>query len=205
MNERTDDAGFTLIELLIAVVVMGIIALPLGNFMLSYLTTFQTTQQRVSDSHDILISSAYFSQDVANTGLHSSTAPYGFQQSVWTSAPSGAYCGQSAGTLVVLLQWDVFTPVTSGGSTSATGSTASAAYVSSGGTLQRVFCASGTATTSTSTLVHNFQAGSLSCNTTCTAATPPTQATLSLTVSGGATDSAAPSRPITLDGQRRQS
>lgn len=200
------NGGFTLIELVITIVIMGIITVPLGNFMLSYLTTFQATQDRISDSHDILISSAYFSQDVANTGLHQTASPYGFQQSVWTAAspPSGAYCGQTTGTLVVLLRWDVFTPVTLAGTTTATYTQASAGYISNGGLLQRVYCANGATTTSSSTLVHGYQAGSVSCDTTCSAATPPQKVTLSLTIATGSTDKAKPTQPITLNGQRRQ-
>ena len=65
----TDESGFTLIELLITFVVMGVIFVPLTNFFIQYLDTYNQTQQRLSVSHDLQIAAVYFSQDVANTGL----------------------------------------------------------------------------------------------------------------------------------------
>ena len=122
---RRDDAGFTLIELVITIAIMAIITIPLGNFMLQYLTTYNDTQTRLSDSHDMQIAAAYFSQDVGNTGLRDAvtTTP---KQSIWIPAappaPGGfptTYCGSSlGGTTLLLLGWDDWSDVAQTGSDS---------------------------------------------------------------------------------------
>ena len=75
------DAGFTLIELLLVVVILGLITLPLGNTLLGIIDTTDTTSQRLALSHDAQISTAYFSQDVADVGTRDYTQ---------SSAPSKA-------------------------------------------------------------------------------------------------------------------
>jgi prepilin-type N-terminal cleavage/methylation domain-containing protein len=205
MKRHRRDDGFTLMELLIVVVVLGVIIVPLGNFLLGYFKNVTTTQQRMSDSHDVQIAAAYFSQDVANTGLHSTADPFPLIQSVWTSGFPGSYCGQGLGTTTLLLEWDAWTVGTTGsGQYTGTQKTSSAAYVTEGSTLHRIYCAAGTTQSSDATIVHNLQSASVSCNTACNGSTPPATVTLSLTISGGATDQAAPSQPVTLTGQRRQ-
>lgn len=207
---RRDDGGFTLVELVITVLILGVITLPLGNFVLAYFQNVTDTQSRLSDSHDIQIATAYFSQDVANTGLHDSTQPYGSMTSVWTSASASlpaSYCGQGTGSIVLLLKWDAWTATTVGGLPTATNLPSSAAYVIESGALHRVYCASGSSVSSDATLVHNLQTATVQCASpaTCDGATPPKTITLSLGISGGAVDHAAPPQPVTLTGQRRQS
>lgn len=205
MKQRLADAGFTLVELLVTIVVLGIIVVPLADFVMSYLQNYQTTEQRMSDSHDIQIAAAYFSQDVADTGVHGTSDPFPSAQSVWTSAFPGSYCGQGDGTPVLLLEWDAWTVTTTGsGQYTGSGATSSATYVTEGSELHRIYCASGTSVSSDATLVHNFQGASVSCSSTCGASTPPMGVTLTLTISGGTTDQAAPTQPVTLTGQRRQ-
>jgi prepilin-type N-terminal cleavage/methylation domain-containing protein len=202
---RPSDEGFTLIELVMSVVIMGIITLPLANFVLSYFSNVTQTQNRLSDSHDIQIATAYFSQDVANTGLHGPGPTYAVGRSAWvpTSPPPAAYCGKDVGTLVLLLGWDSWT-VSSGPSATGSNSPSSVAYVSRAGTLHRVYCAAGTATSSDTTVVHNLQAAQPQCSTPCDGLTPPARITLSLSISTGSSDRAAPAQPVTLTGQRRQ-
>lgn len=200
---RRRDDGFTLIELIITVTILGIIVVPLGNFMLAYLTNYTQTQNRVSDSHDIQIAAAYFSQDVANTGVRSgwnSTSPatsFTPQQSVWLSSGAGD-CGNGAGITVLLLKWDLPQSM----------ATASAAYVNEAGVLHRIYCASGATVASDATIVHGLVAATVACPTTagaCTTTPPPSTINLSLTISSGTSDDTAPSAPVVLSGQRRQS
>jgi prepilin-type N-terminal cleavage/methylation domain-containing protein len=202
----TCDAGFTLIELLVTVVILSVITVPLGNFMLQYLKNYTTTSDRLNDSHDIQIATAYFGQDVANIGVHASTAPYDFAQSVWTTGFPGTYCGQGAGATVVLMTWDAWTVGSSAGQTTGSNDPSSVAYVKQGTTLHRIYCASGTAVSSDVTVVHNLQSATVACAspTTCENATPPTTVKLTLGITTGSTDQAAPD-PVTLTGQRRQS
>jgi hypothetical protein len=58
---------------------------------------------------------------------------------------------------------------------------------------------------SDATLVHGLQGVTVQCSSACYAAPPPTTITLKLSISTGATDSAAPSGTVDLTGQRRQS
>jgi prepilin-type N-terminal cleavage/methylation domain-containing protein len=210
IRRSSDDGGFTLVELVITIVIMGIITIPLGNFTLAYFKNYTETQARLGDSHDVQIAAAYFSQDIAGTGLRSAptaTPANDPQQSVWT-APTGTYCGSGSGTAVLLLKWDDWT--VSGGSGSYTGSAAvhSVAYVAQSGTLRRVYCASGSATTSATTVVHNLvypdgaNATPVTCSTNCTASTAPGTVSLKLSIRGDTDTSIS---YVTLSGQRRQS
>lgn len=209
MKRPHRDDGFTLIELVMTVAIMGIIVVPLANFVLAYFDNYQTTEQRLSDSHEIQIATAYVSQDAANTGMHGGAPSYTLQQSAWTS---GSYCGQASGqTLVLLMKWDTWQ--VSGTGSSTTGSStgpASAAYVTVGTTLHRLYCSSPTASAVDTTLVDNLQSATAYCldstsaPASCTTSPPPTRLGLSLTISSGSTDSAAPAHAVILTGQRRQ-
>jgi hypothetical protein len=98
---------------------------------------------------------------------------------------------------------------------------ASAAYVQEGTTLHRVFCQAsaadptGVQPLSDATVVHNLASASPKCFTSapetvtaCDSGTPPPKITISLGISSatsGQVDLAAPTQPVTLAGQRRQS
>ena len=197
------DVGFTLIELVITVVIMGIITLPLGNFVLAYFQNITDTQSRLSDSHDIQIAAAYFSQDVANVGVRPSITSTSFEQSVWVgTAP--APCATGLGNAALLLKWGDALNITV---------IHSVAYVAESGTLHRIYCASDASTPVDVTVVHNLlTVNTPQCtaadgsSTPCDSATPP-PATISLplVISSGPGDRAAPSGPVILTGQRRQS
>jgi prepilin-type N-terminal cleavage/methylation domain-containing protein len=202
-----NESGFTLIEVIITVAIMAIITVPMANFLLQYFSTYADTQTRLSDSHDTQIAAAYFSQDVANTGLRD--AAFNPTQSVWTptSGYPATYCGKGIGTTVVLMSWDDWT--VAGG----TGANApdSVAYIATAGTLVRVSCAGGTAVTTRTTMVHNLaypdsgNATPITCPTTasaCSAATPPASIKLQLSIKGPKDTSIS---RVTLVGQRRQS
>ena len=203
----TGDEGFTLIELLITVVIMGVIVVPLANFFIQYLDTYNQTQQRLSDSHDLQIVAAYFSQDVANTGLRNQTpgqTAFTPQQSVWTTGISTSFCGTTLiGSPILELAWDD----ESAGAGAGSDTINRVEYVVNAGTLHRWSClapASGAPTLAPdSTVVHNLSGSpAVQCSSTCTAATPPATITLTLSVQGAATDASGTS--VTLTGRRRQ-
>ena len=71
------DAGFTLVELVVAIVLLGIIAVPLGSALLSFFRNTNATSDRLAESHDAQISSAYFGQDVQSIGVRNWSNPAG--------------------------------------------------------------------------------------------------------------------------------
>jgi prepilin-type N-terminal cleavage/methylation domain-containing protein len=199
---RANDAGFTLIELVVTIVIMGVIFVPLADFFIQYLNSYNQTQQRLSDSHDLQISAAYFSQDVANSGLRNQTpgqVTFAPQQSIWTSNFPSTFCGATiVGTPVLLLKGDA----ESVGSGSGSDVVTSVLYVASAGTLVRQSCNGATPSLSATVIQNLNGTPTVQCSTTCGAATPPATVTLTLSVRAGTTDTAGTT--VTLTGKRRQ-
>jgi prepilin-type N-terminal cleavage/methylation domain-containing protein len=107
-GRRRNEVGFTLIELLVAVVILGIVAVPLANTVIAFLKNTDSTTARLSESHDAQISAAYFAQDVASIGTHSTSTPYGLTQSVdSTNTVTWPYpCASPGTTPIVRFVWD---------------------------------------------------------------------------------------------------
>jgi len=112
----TDD-GFTLIELLLAIVIIGVITVPLANVVLGYLRHADATTAQLVESHDVQITSAYWAQDVASVGMRIgpdeagfTTTPYALKPSVAIGAASlaGLPACPVSGTPIVRLAWDDF-------------------------------------------------------------------------------------------------
>jgi prepilin-type N-terminal cleavage/methylation domain-containing protein len=200
------DGGFTLVELIVAILIIGVITVPLGNVVVGYLRNMDATTARLMESHDIQIASAYWAQDVASLGTRSPTSPYLLNQSVWEGA-SSLYSCSTAGTVIVSLAWDDF----SGPGAAAT--VVQVAYVARatpGKTelteLHRLRCNGSSTVVSDVTLSHDLDPDALptlSCSTTCTSASPPTTLTLTLALTDLKHLYGAYS--VTLVGQRRQS
>jgi prepilin-type N-terminal cleavage/methylation domain-containing protein len=206
---RRDDRGFTLIELLVAIVIIGIIAAPLGNVMIGYLRNTDATTARLSESHDAQIAAAYFAQDVASVGVHDRTdTAYALQQSIEQNASpaSGLYpCGGSTlPNAVVRMAWDDFI-----NGAAADPMQMRVAYVletSAGKTeLHRITCADNANIKSDTVLAHNVVSASAACSSTCsgTGASVPQTVTLTLTIRA-AKSNAVTDYAVDLTGQRRQ-
>lgn len=211
MSLRRDDRGFTLIELLIAIVILGVIIVPLAGAIISYLRNTNATVGRLSENHDVQIAAAYFAQDVDSVGLRDwadKTTPFALAKSIETGTNTvGSYaaCGPSA---VVRFGWDNPDDATAV-------QQEQVAYVVPAATpkeLHRVVCVNG-AQTSDTVLVHNVAATAptVTCykdaadvvGVACTSAAPvPQRVKLVLTVRNSATGQ---DLPVTLVGQRRQS
>ncbi|MEV8514983.1 prepilin-type N-terminal cleavage/methylation domain-containing protein [Dactylosporangium sp. NPDC051484] len=69
MRVRRDERGLTLVEVLVAIAILGIIIIPLGNALLSFIRNTDDTTRRLSESHDAQIMAAYFAQDVQSVGV----------------------------------------------------------------------------------------------------------------------------------------
>jgi type II secretory pathway component PulJ len=195
----------TLIEVLVAIVLLGIIMVPLSNALIGYIRNSDAVSQRLATSHDIQLSASYFAQDVQSVGVRDwAVHPYALKQSleVATSSPipaaSGLFqCGSY--DAVLRMAWDDPTNLSD---------TVRVVYATTtvGGErqLRRVRCVGSGAPVEV-VLAHNLSGTgpSVTCSSTCTATTVPQKVTLTLSL----LDPAGNSSPlvVTLEGQRRQS
>lgn len=212
------EAGFTLVELLMCIVILGIIAVPLGQVVIGYLENADATTARMSESHDAQIAAAYFAQDVQAIGVRDYTTTASplppLEQSVWTDiAPTdGDYpCGPSGlPNAVVRFAWDDF----SGGAGAPPTQTRVAYVVENGTELHRVVCAGSSAVTSdvriTQDLVSPFatvtctdgSGAAISC--TGSGSAVPSSVSLALTIHDPQSNTSR-DYTVALTGQRRQS
>jgi prepilin-type N-terminal cleavage/methylation domain-containing protein len=205
IQRRNSDAGFTLLELIVVIVILGVIILPMGNLVIEYFTSTNSTQDRFSDSHDVQIVSAYLARDVQSAGMRDySTTPPSLtpQQSVWNSSfPVGA-CGSTVGALKLLIGSDDFSSVTSNYKDATAPTHIFVAYVlgSTDNQLYRVRCQGASVTGVRQSLTHNLAVGTLAatCDDSSCGPAFPNKITLSFNIQGFADN------PVTITGQRRQ-
>jgi prepilin-type N-terminal cleavage/methylation domain-containing protein len=203
------DRGVTLIELLVAIAILGIISVPLGNALITFFQHTDETTNRLSESHDAQIAAAYFTQDVGSIGRRDWTAaPFPLAQSVEVNVPAtgGLYPCGTDGTpdAAARLLWD-------DPSAAQTPSVIRVAYVvetvSGASELHRIKCV-GASTTPVSDLVliHNLSSvDPVQCSTACTGTSgQPVPQTVTLVVHIQVPSSGDPILTVTLTGQRRQ-
>ncbi len=205
LGAAADDRGLTLIELLAVIAILGIIVAPLSAALISYFQHTDETTERLSLSHDVQISSAYFAQDVQSMGKRDwDTDGFPFVQSVYAGAGSPYPCGP-AGTPapVVQLVWD----------DPATGKNGKVWRVSyylksvGGGLseLHRIICPGTSTTASDVVMAHNVDSAkppALNCSGGCFGGTPPMTVTLVLHLRPKNSTVNDP-LTVTLTGQRR--
>lgn len=202
------DAGFTLIELLIVVVIVAVVAVPLGDALVLYFRNTDATSAQMALSTDVQIGAAYVARDVAGVGMRdlTSTGAGGtvpFKSSIQLNAAfdaGGQVCGTSATpTAQVRLladDWDTST-------TPATRGTRVVAYYLDGSDLHRLLCAGGATTDIVVTHDVDPSTFGVTCDgspTACPGTPPPQTVTLAFSV----TLPGADPYPITLTGHRRQ-
>ena len=222
------DDGFTLVELLMSIAILGIIAFPLGNAVISYLHNTDATIGRLGESHDAQIAAAYVAQDVQSIGTRNwtpgsydaTTKTFLLQQSVWTAAGGVTNPCAITGTTVVQFSWDDI----STNSTTPPVPQIRVAYVvetdaSSGERqLHRVTCKASSSSAASNppttdiVLVHNLAAAGadttvaqVTCSTTCGGPSPAVPQTVTLTLTIDNPRNTDPPYVVTLTGQRRQS
>jgi prepilin-type N-terminal cleavage/methylation domain-containing protein len=200
MTRRLREAdGFTLVELLVTIVILGVIALPLANIVISYFLNSSTTSARLNESHDEQIAAAYWQQDVSSLGVHGAfdvmSGTFAVQRAVNTTLG----CALPPGTVLLTLAWNDYDQ--SGAAT-----LAGAAYLQQGTSLIRAHC-TGSSLDSTATLAHNladvptcdFGSGAAAC-----ASGTGTPATIAMTLSIADPSGEGQPYTVTLSGQRRQ-
>jgi prepilin-type N-terminal cleavage/methylation domain-containing protein len=221
---RKDD-GFTLIELLLAIVVLGVITVPLANIVVGFLGNTDTTTGRLVESQGAQISAAYFAQDVASIGTRNNNDPLNpvLKQSVETGVAynAGLYPCGVVGTpnAIVRFAWD---DVAAGpGGASATTTRVVAYYVGNGTQLHRLNCRpvtdgvlNGTTTLTSATAAFTaadvgacVTGSGIPAGTTIAMFTNSTTAALSAAASAtatGVTVQICKPYQVTLTGQRRQ-
>lgn len=202
------DAGFTLIELLLVVVILGLITLPLGNTLLGIIDNTDTTSQRLALSHDAQISTAYFSQDVADVGTRDytqSSAPSKASIQLNAAYNAGPTCG-APGTPAAVVRF--LSDDYDSASPPVLRIDVVAYVVKPVGTerqLHRIRCVGTSTPVSDVVVAHNLAAAgtpTVTCArpTLCTGSAVPQSVTMTFTV----TASSAGSYVVTLSGQRRQ-
>jgi Tfp pilus assembly protein FimT len=70
MNDRRSEAGVTLIELMLAVMLLGIIIVPLTSAMITGLITTGEARARLSESRSPLFTSAFFADDAQSSDVN---------------------------------------------------------------------------------------------------------------------------------------
>jgi prepilin-type N-terminal cleavage/methylation domain-containing protein len=194
------DEGVTLIELLVAIVLLGIIAVPLGSALISFFHNNNATNDRLAESHDAQIASAYFAQDVQSIGVRNWTAPGPFSMgtSVETNAApkSGTFpCGLAGDpNAIVRMAWDDPTGAS-------TRRTVIVSYVVRGTELHRLRCDDGTSNPTSDLVLAHYVASVGAPVLAGPIAGIPQSVSVTLTLKAP-TDSG--SLPVTLFGQRRQ-
>lgn len=202
------EAGFTLVELLIAIVIIGVITVPLANALMGSLRNTGETQNRLELSHDAQMTAAYFAKDVSSIGVRDYTgAPDAagnlpFKPSVQLNAAynaNGNTCGTAATPAATVRflsdNWD-------NSVSPATVSTDIVAYYMSATELHRIKCTGSAAPLSDVVVAHNVDATTLTvtCSSTCDAVAVPQHVTIAFTLKKTGVDP----YPVTVNGQRRQ-
>jgi prepilin-type N-terminal cleavage/methylation domain-containing protein len=209
-NERTrlrGERGFTLVELLVAIVILGIVTVPISNFFIGYLKNTAQTAGNLNESHDGQIASAYWQQDVSSVGVHDA---YDSNSKTFPLQPSvnvGTYpCVSSVPntTQIISMVWDQLDAAGAPGQTRVSYATRSA---NGENQLVRLQC-SGSGTVDKDTVISHLVSGSVA--VTCFSAGhvqmpacsgTPLEMDMAFSVRDPSGDT---SYPITLVGQRRQ-
>ena len=209
LGGRGADEGFTLVELLLAIIIIGVVTVPLGNIVIGYLKNVDDTNARLIESHDVQITSAYWAQDVASLGTHSATGTYPLTRSVETNVAYGSSlypCGAAGTTPIATLAWD---DSTGPGATTLVRVAYLKVTVAGQTKLHRLRCEGSATAVSDVILAHGLDPATpplVACSTTCagTVLMPvPKTVTLTLTLKDPKNSGAA--YAVTLTGQRRQS
>src|SRR2546427_12611916 len=96
-----EERGFTLVELMIGMVIITLLIGAIGSALVVSLNTTNATNQRMSENHDVQITSSYLANDV--------------QSAASVTVGSGADCSGAFTTLVTFTYWALGNPPTPNG------------------------------------------------------------------------------------------
>jgi prepilin-type N-terminal cleavage/methylation domain-containing protein len=209
------DEGFTLIELLVAIVLLGIIIVPLSSVVIGYLLNSGRADARLNESHDEQIAAAYWQQDVSSIGVRDTTFnstthtfPLSGSGSVTQSFPCSL---PAAATTQIVLSWTAYSSAGAATGVSVDYATINHA-ADSGKDLIRLQCSTssgGSSLTSTTNLAYYLSA-SPTCSAdsaafvACTTLSGITPSTLDIKLAVADPSNRGLPYSVTLTGQRRQ-
>lgn len=98
---RTDERGFTLVELMVGMVIITLLIGAIGSALVVSLNTTNATNQRMSENHDVQITSSYLANDV--------------QSAAGVTVGSGGNCSGAFTTLATFTYWAPGNPPTPNG------------------------------------------------------------------------------------------
>ena len=209
LDRSREDDGFTLIELVMSVAILGIISATLLGVVLQYLYTIRDTSARLNESTDQQFISTYWQNDVSSLGRQSLNASglMTSSQSVFVGSAASPACGSSLGSMVVRFAWNEFKVDATDPDNAWDTTPHEVSYVTVPAAprmlLQRVRCRNGVASPAV-TVAHNIaSAPTVSCDTACTAATPPNRVSMTFTVKDAANLSSQ-GYTTTVSADRRQ-
>jgi Tfp pilus assembly protein PilE len=200
-----DDSGATLIEILVAVLVLAVISLPLGNAIIAVLHNSDVTSGRLKESHDAQLAAAYWAQDVAGVGTRDTVDPYNPQpkpsveQNV--AGTAGTYPCGTATTPTAIVRFAADDPSPS--STTLVVVAYAAVPVGTRYSLHRIRCAGSTVPVTDIVLARDLVAVPVvRCDGSLTCPGLPSVITLAMRVQDPTNEGLI--YDVTLDGQRRQ-
>ncbi|MET0524089.1 MAG: prepilin-type N-terminal cleavage/methylation domain-containing protein [Nocardioides sp.] len=203
------EDGFTLIELVISVAILGLVSAALCGVVLQYVQTSVDTSARLNESTDEQFISTYWQNDVSSLGRRSrGSGSFDVAQSVFVGSAGPGGCGSTAGSIVVAFAWNQFRAGAGDPDEAWSTTPQEVAYVTvpKDGrlVLERVRCTNGVAAAPL-TIAHNLTATpAISCDTSCTAATPPNRVSMTFTVKD-ADNTRSSGYTTTVSADRRQS
>ncbi len=193
-RRERNEAGFTLIELVISVAILGIVSAALCGVVLQYLKTSVDTSARLNESPDQQFISTYWQDDVSSLGRRSfdaATGAFSTDQSVFVGGGGPGSCGSSVGSVAVALAWNEFAVGVAAAADPWVATPHQVAYVTVPNgprfLLERVRCKNGATVGLPVTVAHNLTGTpTVSCDTTCGAATLPNRVSMTFTVKDAA-------------------